>query len=240
MATCLKRPPGIIPQAARLEERQPNGNLTSVHEAALLELEAGNLKNAWALFQEALGGWLLSTWREVSGKPTASITDRAWLIEHLRMIKAVDKWTYTLLKHAIAHPGGYDFRRVDLLAGMVRVFAFDKPAQPIPKVAPVVEAPADDRDARQVEQWLPVPAVEPAPVEEPVIEQPAEPAATVEPLTAPKRNRKERYEPTEAEIERACRTILMDRYPTFPLRDNEYRSPHWREHESRLAAIGVR
>lgn len=233
MATSLKRAPGIIPKSDRLEQRQPNGNLTSVHEAALLELAAGNLTNAWALLQEALGAWLLSTWREHSGKPNSKF-EPLILIGKLRSGNRVDSWSFELLKHAIKKPGRIDRRSVDTLAAIVRVFAFDAPAERITQAEPIVETPADDRDARQVEQWLPVPTVEPAPVEDPV-----EPAAVVEVSTALKPDRKERYEPTEAEIERACRTILMERYPSFPLREREYHSPHWREHESRLAAIGV-
>ena len=142
------------------------------------------------------------------------------------------------------HPHGYDLRRVDLLAGIVRSFVFDKPAVGVDEAAETSKAysapepePAESesRDPRQVEEWLPVPTVEPVEEPEPVAELPV-------PALAPEQRKPnaERYLPTEAEIERECRKILASRYPAFPLTDDQYSSPHWREHEARLAAIGVR
>lgn len=262
----------IISTADRLIQRVPYGNLTSVHEAALLELAAGNLKNAWALLQEALGEWLQATWREVSGRPNAGVTDRKALILKLYNRKSLDRWSFDLLNHAITHPHGYDLRRVDMLAGIVRVFVFDKPpaAVLIPDDTKLAPESVEERDPRQVEQWIPVPAVAPVPAETvaeptnsssspPKSSQLTESVASAEEANAlnpqkreaaPRRRadahahyrkvgERNNYEPTEAEIEKACRKIIADRYPTFPLRDDEYRSPHWREHQRALEAIGL-
>jgi len=230
----------IIPRVNRIDQRSTPGSLTSVHEAALLELAAGNLKNAWALLQEALGVALLHSWREVSGKPNSQVENREHLLLKLYSRKAIDKWTMTLLRDVMKHPHGYDLRRVDLLAGIVRSFVFDKPAIGVDEASetliaitePVAPEP-EVRDPRQVEEWLPVPTA--APVEDP------EPAAVV-PAPVPEQPKpyRERYLPTEAEIERECRKIIASRYPTFPLTEDQYRSPHWREHEARLMAIGIR
>lgn len=265
MATSQSRASSrIISTADRLIQRVPYGNLTSVHEAALLELAAGNLKNAWALLQEALGEWLQATWREVSGKPNAGVTDRKALILKLYNRKFLDRWSFDLLNHAISHPHGYDLRRVDMLAGIVRVFVFDKPPaavaekkavpEPLPQPAPVAvlipddtklaPEPIEERDTRQVEEWLPVPAVEAAPEPEKAPENVKAEAPPCRRADAHAHYRKvgERndYEPTEAEIERECREILANRLPNFPLRDDEFRSPHWRAHHRALEAIGLR
>jgi hypothetical protein len=124
----------IVPHSKRIEQRKRIGNVSSVHQAALAELDAGNLKNAWALLQEAIGHALREAWLKMPGHSGSTITDKQALLEKLRASLHLDPWTYRVVKTAIEHPHGYDYRRVDMLAGIVRAFVFDQPAAQAPTV----------------------------------------------------------------------------------------------------------
>ena len=222
----------IFTTADRLNVRATYGDLISVHNAAVDELDAGQVKNAWALLNEALGMALRQAWIDLSGKENTGITDRKRLLEKLRSSTVIDNWTYAVVETALrAHPRSrYSLRQCDLLAAIVRVFVFDEPAKAIKRVDATVDV------AKSIE----VHVEDVGPKLVPTAATPAEPAAEPEPAALQTaRKSTARYEPTEAEIERECRKLLLSKYPSFPLRDDEFRSPHWREHEARLAAIGV-
>jgi hypothetical protein len=185
------------------------------------------------------------------GHTNATTADKNSLVEKLRASGRIDSWTFQIIKAALAHPRTYDLLHVDLLAGVVRSFVFS--LEPLPIAAAVAEKksdvvplpqpslaavvvledtklapePVEVRDPRQVEEWLPVPTVEAEP--EPV----KSPEAKLDAGTPPG------YLPTEAEIERECRALRMQRRRRRPLDADQLRSPHWQETEARLLAIGA-
>ncbi|RIK78516.1 MAG: hypothetical protein DCC67_11510 [Planctomycetota bacterium] len=151
----------VIPQHSRLEQRERPGDLDSLYHNAIDESKAGNAQNAWALLYEALGVALQRAWLAMPGHSGGAITDKQRLLIKLRSSGRIDQWTHAVALTAIAKPPReFTLRQCDLLAAIVRVFAFDLPAKPREQ-APAEEKP-EHRDPRQTEHWLPLPAVEPA------------------------------------------------------------------------------
>lgn len=153
----------VFTTAERLRVRKIYGDLISVHNAAIEELDAGNVRNAWALLSEALGMALRNAWLAMPGHSASTITERAVLLEKLRGCTRLDQWTYAVIKVALAkQPRKYSLQQCDLLAAIVRLFIFDQPA------AVIVASVPGCRDPRQVEQGQSLPAA--LPMEQPAKE----------------------------------------------------------------------
>lgn len=121
----------IIPTWQRLNERSTYGDMASVHGAAVQELAAGRLANAWGLYHEILGHSLRLKWLAMPGHEASTITGREALLYKLRCSGSADRWTFDLLSAALRPAKRVSKQSAELLAGIVATFSFDAE----PKVA---------------------------------------------------------------------------------------------------------
>jgi hypothetical protein len=247
----------IVTLGQRLNERSTFGTMDDAYEAAHHELATHNYQNAWGLLTEVLGQDLFIRWRAMPNHASATNSDRLALLHKLYNSKQLDQWEFRLFKAALEHPKVYTLRKCDLLAALVKVFAYHNPG---PTVEPKPAPPEADRDARQVEQWIPVPTAEPEPAVAPEptatlwgvpvnavesstacedSETPVEVEAAVE--TAPRPRRVEpRYLPTEEEIEAECERMREERFPAIQQGDDEvFERPHWKAHHLAMELAGL-
>jgi hypothetical protein len=103
----------------RVQWREAYGGIHWLIEAARRETAAGNLGNAWFLYEQALASELRRRWVDFSGKPNTPFTDIVSLRQKLRCSKQIDKWTFDSIDILLKRPKDIGFRHLDPVATFV-------------------------------------------------------------------------------------------------------------------------
>ena len=115
--------PGVELNAVTNDERKQwrelYGGIHGLIEAARRESAAGNLGNAWFLYEQALASELRRRWVEHSGKYNTPLQDIGSLRQKLRGAGLIDLWTFKSIDILLKRPKDIGWRHLDPIATFV-------------------------------------------------------------------------------------------------------------------------
>jgi hypothetical protein len=109
----------------RKQWRELYGGIHGLIEAARRESAAGNLGNAWFLYEQALAAELRRRWVEFCGKYNTPIHDIGTLRTKLRCASLIDDWTFRSIDILLKRPKDIGWRHLDPVATFVTGYCLE-------------------------------------------------------------------------------------------------------------------